>query len=78
MKNILLKSFVIIPVIAFVDYFIMIIVGCTSCLFGFKDNFFECTYCTIGKIVLVVSVLTYLVIIFKDTLLLFKNKRQYC
>ncbi|SDW79293.1 hypothetical protein SAMN05444411_102185 [Lutibacter oricola] len=78
MKDILLKSLVIIPVIAFVDYLIMILVGCTSCLFGFKDNFYECTFCTIGKIVLVASVLTFLVIIFKDTMSLFNNKKQVC
>ena len=48
MKDIALKSLVILPIIAFVDYIIMIAVGCTSSLIGSTDNFYECTFCTIG------------------------------
>jgi len=78
MKDIMLKSLVIIPIIAFVDYFIMIVVGCTSCLFGSTNNFYECTFCLIGKIVLVTSVLAFMLFLFLEIKMLFKNKCQHC
>lgn len=39
MKDMALKSLVILPIIAFVDYIIMFAVGCTCSLFGPTDNF---------------------------------------
>jgi len=75
MKDIAVKSLVIIPLIAFVDYFIMILVGCSSCVFRFSNNFYECTFCKIGKVVLLLSVLAYTLILFFEIRMFFRNKK---
>ena len=74
MKNVVLKSLFILPLIAFVDYVIMIMVGCASQFFGTTTNFYECTFCTIGKSVFVVSILAFLVIVFLDIKSIKKEK----
>lgn len=74
MKDIALKSIVILPLIMFVDYLIMLVVGCTSSLFGFTNNFYECTFCTIGKVVLVISVLAYVATLIFDIRMFIKNR----
>lgn len=73
MKDIVLKSAFLIPMILFVDYLIMAIVGCTSCLFGFTNNFYSCTYCIIGKILLVISAVVYALLIIPDVKSIFKK-----
>lgn len=73
MKDIVLKSAFLIPMILFVDYLIMAIVGCTSCLFGFTNNFYSCTYCIIGKILLVISAVVYVLLIIPDVKSIFKK-----
>ena len=64
MKDLVLKLLVVSSLIAFVDYVIMIIVGCTSCLFGVTSNYYTCTFCTIGKIILIISILAIMIIAF--------------
>ena len=76
MKDVVLKSLIILPVIAFVDYVIMIMVGCASHLFGSTTNFYECTFCTIGKIVFVVSIVAFLGIVFLDIKSIQQQKRH--
>lgn len=76
MKNIMLKSLVILPIIAFVDYIIMIAVGCAGSLFGFTNNFYECTFCTIGKIVFTVSVAGFLLVISSDIISHMRRGKQ--
>lgn len=78
MKEIALKSLVILPIIAFVDYLIMIIVGMTGSVFGFNSNFYECTFCTIGETVFAVSFLGFLLIITLDIISYIKKKRLLC
>ncbi|NLP56916.1 hypothetical protein [Lutibacter sp. B1] len=73
MKDIVLKSAFLIPMILFIDYLIMAIVGCTSCLFGFTNNFYSCTYCIIGKILLVISAVVYVLLIIPDVKSIFKK-----
>jgi len=63
MKNIVLKSLVFLPLLFFIDYLIMMIIGCTSCLFGFTDNFYNCTYCYIGKSLIAISLVFFAAII---------------
>jgi len=78
MKDIALKSLVILPLIAFVDYIIMIVVGCTSSLIGSTDNFYECTFCTIGKVVLAISVLAYVSMLIFEVKMFAKNRKRLC
>ena len=75
MKDIALKSLVILPIIAFLDYVIMIIVGCTGSLIGYTNNFYECTFCTIGKVILTISVLAYVFMLFYDVRMFVKNRK---
>jgi hypothetical protein len=78
MKDIALKSLVILPLIAFVDYIIMIVVGCTSNLIGSTDNFYECTFCAIGKVVLAISVLAYVSMLIFEVKIFSKNRKRLC
>lgn len=78
MKDIALKSLVILPLIVFVDFLIMIIVGCTSSLFGFTETFYQCTFCTIGEVVLGISVLAYISMLFFDIKMFVKNRNLVC
>lgn len=73
MKNILVKSLVFLPLLFFVDYLIMMIIGCTTCLFGFTENFYSCTYCIIGKSLIAISLVVFTIIIFPDLKSLVKN-----
>jgi len=71
--SILLKACFLIPLLLFVDYVIMIVIGCTTCLFGFGDDFYCGTYCIVGKIVLTASAILFLFLIFPDIKELFKK-----
>ncbi len=57
----------------FVDYLIMMIIGCTTCLFGFTENFYSCTYCIIGKSLIAISLVVFTIIISPDIKSLVKN-----
>jgi len=78
MRAIALKSLVILPIIAFVDYIIMIAVGCTGSLIGSTDNFYECTFCTIGKVVLIISVLAYVLMLIFDVKMFVESRKHAC
>jgi len=78
MKDIVLKSLVILPIITFVDYLIMIAVGCAGSFWGFNNTFYECTFCTIAKIIFTVSLLAFLFIISLDVVSHFKERKQLC
>lgn len=75
MKNILIKSFVFLPLLFFVDYLIMMVIGCTTCLFGFTDNFYNCTYCYIGKSLIALSFVIFAIIITPDLKSLLKKPK---
>ena len=51
MKNLIVKSLFLVSILIFVDLLLMIIIGCTSCLFCLNENFYTDTYCVIGKII---------------------------
>ena len=78
MKDIVLKSLVILPIIAFVDYLIMIVVGCAGSFLGFTSNFYECTFCTISKVVFTVSLLAFLFVITSDIISHVKRGKLLC
>jgi len=71
--SIAIKVFLVLPVILFIDYFLMVSIGCASCLLGFGDDFYCGQYCIIGKIILGLSAIFFLIIIFPDVLKLFKD-----
>jgi len=71
--SIILKVFVVLPILMFVDYILMALLGCATCLLGFGDDFYCGSYCIIGKIILVLSAIFFLFIIFPDFIKLLKN-----
>jgi hypothetical protein len=75
MLGLALKSLFLLPLIFIVDYIIMILIGCVSCYFGAATDFYECSYCSIGKFVLLVSAILFVVVLFPDIKSLFKKPK---
>ena len=57
MKTILVKSLLIIPVILFLDWVIMIIIGSLSNIFGATDKYFCSVYCNFGITLLIATLI---------------------
>ncbi len=64
--SIYLKIFFTLPLILFVDYVLMAIIGCTTCLFGIGDEFFCSSFCLTGKIILALSAIFFGYLIYPD------------
>ncbi len=63
MKNLILFSLIALPAILFIDIIVMITIGCVTSLFGFTQQFYECTYCNIAKFVFLISFAAYFIIL---------------
>ncbi len=68
MENLALKMLFIIPILFIVDYMVMIMLGCISCLFGFTSNF-----SSVGKIVMLISLVVFIMALIPDIKALFKK-----
>jgi energy-coupling factor transporter transmembrane protein EcfT len=64
--KILFKIFLILPLILIVDYVLMVLLGCATCLFGFGNDFYCGTYCLIGKVILLLSAILVIFFIVQD------------
>lgn len=73
---IILKVLFLLPGIIYLDYLILALIGCTSCLMGAESGFYCGPYCIIGKIVLGLSGIFILYIISPDIKQLFKNHKN--
>lgn len=62
----LVKIFLVLPLILLVDYVLMAILGCGTCLFGFGNEFYCGPFCVIGKILLVLSAVFFGYLIYPD------------
>jgi hypothetical protein len=71
-----IKLFFVLPLILFVDYILMAIVGCTTCLFGLGDGFYCGPFCLAGKIILALSAIFFGYLIYPDIKAIFKPKRN--
>jgi hypothetical protein len=71
-----IKLFFVLPLILFVDYIIMAIIGCTTCLFGPGDGFYCGPFCLAGKIILALSAVFFGYLIYPDIKAIFKPKRN--
>lgn len=71
----LIKLAVILPLLLFVDYLLMLALGCATCLFGFDNNFNCNSYCIVGKIILALSFIFFLWFIFPDIKRLINKKK---
>jgi hypothetical protein len=74
--SIIAKVFLILPLILITDYVLMVVLGCTSCLFGFGNDFYCGTYCFIGKGILLLSALLFISLIYPDLKMLIKHKKN--
>jgi len=59
--QIFLKVFLVLPLIVFVDWVLMAVLGCASCLFGFGDSFYCGPFCLIGKGILLLSAVFFII-----------------
>jgi hypothetical protein len=77
MKTILLlKIFIALPLVIFIDYLLMAILGCVSCLFGFGDAYFCGPYCILGKGLLLLSAVLFCWYLYPDIRKLFRSRSQ--
>ncbi|MGZ2372010.1 hypothetical protein ACXR6G_19740 [Ancylomarina sp. YFZ004] len=60
------KVFIVLPLLLFVDYVLMILIGCSTCLFGFGDDFYCGPYCIFGKLILGLSAIFFLLLLLPD------------
>ncbi len=74
--SILIKVLLVLPLIFLFDYVIMVILGCSTCLFGFGKDFYCGPYCLAGKIILVISGLFFLYLIYPDVRKLITHKNN--
>jgi hypothetical protein len=64
--QVFLKVFLVLPLIIFIDYVVMVVLGCASCLFGFGDSFYCGSYCLIGKGILLLSAVIFIYLMSRD------------
>jgi hypothetical protein len=74
--SIWVKFLIVLPLVLLVDYLIMVILGCASCLFGFDNNFNCSIYCIVGKIILALSAILFGLYIFPDIKNILKSNRN--
>lgn len=77
MKDIVLKSLFLIPALFFVSYIFMIVIGCVTCYLGFTSDFYECSYCNIGKFVLAAAFVAFIVALIPDVKALINKHRMH-
>jgi hypothetical protein len=77
MKNRLFwKVIIVLPLLMFVDYLFMALLGCTTCLFGLEEDYYCGNYCLIGKIIILLSAIVFIRIIYPDLKGLFKPQEN--
>ena len=69
-----IKLFLVLPLIFLVDYVIMVLLGCSTCLFGFGEDYYCSGYCLIGKILLAASAAFFIYLIYPDLKRIFSKK----
>jgi hypothetical protein len=74
--SILLKLFIVLPLIIFTDYLLMAILGCTSCLLGFGEDFYCGSFCMAGKIILALSIMFFFYLLYPDIKIFLKLKKN--
>lgn len=74
--SLFIKVFLILPLILFADYILMAILGCSTCLFGFGNEFYCGPFCLVGKIILALSAIFFGYLIFPDIKALIRPKKD--
>jgi len=60
------KLLLYLPAILFADYLLMILLGCSTCLFGFGEDFYCGTYCLTGKILIGLSLVFFGILVYRE------------
>ncbi len=68
-----IKFCIYLPLIFLFDYLVMVLLGCSTCLLGFGDDYYCGKYCIIGKIILVISAAFFLFLVYPDIRNIFKK-----
>ena len=71
--QLVIKVLVIFPLLVLFDYVVMILLGCTSCLLGYGNDFYCGTYCLIGKIIIGLTAVLFFFLIFPNIKAIFKT-----
>ena len=74
--SLLIKIFLVLPLILLVDYVLMAILRCTTCLFGFGNEFYCGPFCLIGKIILALSALFFGYLLYPEIRDLIKSRKD--
>jgi len=70
------KLFFVLPLILFVDYILMAILGCTTCLFGLGNEYYCGSFCLTGKILLALSALFFGYLIYPEIKFMINSKKN--
>lgn len=74
--SIILKAVLILPIILFVDYLIMVAIGCTTCFLGVNNDFYCGPYCKIGMIIIALSAMFFGYLIHPEIFQLLKSLKN--
>jgi hypothetical protein len=74
--SLLFKVLLGLPIIILVDYIIMALIGCASCLFNLGNDFYCGPYCFIGKGILLLSAGLFIYMILPEIKELIKHKNN--
>jgi hypothetical protein len=74
--TILVKVFFVLPLLIFIDYILMALLGCATCLLGFGEEFYCGSFCLAGKIILALSLLFFGYLIYPDIKAIIKTKKN--
>lgn len=74
MSKLAVKILVGLPLVIFIDYVLMVALGCASCLFGFGDSWYCGPYCLAGKAILVLSLVGLIWYLVPELRKLFKKR----
>lgn len=77
MKNVVLKGLFLLSVFIMLDYLIMIVIGCISSSMGCTLDYYECTFCTIGKSLFGISSILFVGLMLGDFKALLKKGRPH-
>lgn len=77
MKDVALKGLFLLSVFVMVDYLIMIVIGCVSSSMGCTLDYYECTFCTIGKSLFGISSILFVGLMMGDFKALLKKPRPH-
>ncbi|MEI8047921.1 MAG: hypothetical protein WCI92_11125 [Bacteroidota bacterium] len=59
--QIFVKVLMVLPMVIFVDWVLMVVLGCATSIFGLGNSFYCGSYCCIGKGILLLSAVSFII-----------------